>query len=34
VHVYPTIAVAIQQLAGEAAYESAQKYSRLVRSRA
>jgi pyruvate/2-oxoglutarate dehydrogenase complex dihydrolipoamide dehydrogenase (E3) component len=34
VHVYPTIALAIQQIAGEAAYASAQKYARLVRSRA
>ncbi len=34
VHVYPTIAVAVQQIAGEAAYASAQKYARLVRSRA
>lgn len=34
VHVYPTIALAIQQIAGEAAYESAQKYSWLVRFRA
>ena len=34
VHVYPTIAIAIQQIAGEAAYASAQRYSRLVRSRA
>jgi pyruvate/2-oxoglutarate dehydrogenase complex dihydrolipoamide dehydrogenase (E3) component len=32
VHVYPTIAVAIQQLAGEASYASAEKYSWLVRS--
>ncbi|MDX6676936.1 MAG: hypothetical protein QOE31_988 [Solirubrobacteraceae bacterium] len=32
VHVYPTIAVAIQQIAGEAAYASAQRYSWLVRS--
>ncbi len=34
VHVYPTLAVAIQQLAAEAAYENAQKYRFLVRSRA
>ena len=34
VHVYPTIAIAVQQIAGEAAYASAQRYSRLVRSRA
>jgi len=33
VHVYPTIAIAIQQVAGEAAYASAEKYSWLVRSR-
>ena len=33
VHVYPTIALAIQQLAGEAAYESARRFSWLVRSR-
>jgi pyruvate/2-oxoglutarate dehydrogenase complex dihydrolipoamide dehydrogenase (E3) component len=32
VHVYPTIAIAIQQVAGEAAYASAEKYSWLVRS--
>jgi len=32
VHVYPTIALAIQQVAGEAAYASAEKYSWLVRS--
>ena len=32
VHVYPTIAIAIQQIAGEAAYASAEKYSWLVRS--
>jgi pyruvate/2-oxoglutarate dehydrogenase complex dihydrolipoamide dehydrogenase (E3) component len=34
VHVYPTIAIAIQQVAGEAAYASAEKLSWLVRSRA
>ena len=34
VHVYPTIALAIQQLAGEAAYESARRLSWMVRSRA
>jgi pyruvate/2-oxoglutarate dehydrogenase complex dihydrolipoamide dehydrogenase (E3) component len=34
VHVYPTIAIAIQQIAGEAAYASAEKYSWLVRSKA
>ncbi len=34
VHVYPTIALAIQQLAGEASYESAARLSWLVRSRA
>jgi len=34
VHVYPTIALAIQQLAGEAAYESARRMRWLVRSRA
>jgi pyruvate/2-oxoglutarate dehydrogenase complex dihydrolipoamide dehydrogenase (E3) component len=34
VHVYPTIALAIQQIAGEASYASAEKYSWLVRSRA
>jgi pyruvate/2-oxoglutarate dehydrogenase complex dihydrolipoamide dehydrogenase (E3) component len=34
VHVYPTIALAIQQIAGEAAYGSAQRLSWLVRSRA
>ena len=34
VHVYPTIAIAIQQIAGDAAYASAEKYSWLVRSRA
>ena len=33
VHVYPTLAIAIQQLAAEAAYEDAQKYRFLVRSR-
>jgi pyruvate/2-oxoglutarate dehydrogenase complex dihydrolipoamide dehydrogenase (E3) component len=32
VHVYPTLAIAIQQLAGEAAFEGAQKYRWLVRS--
>ncbi|MGI8731595.1 MAG: dihydrolipoyl dehydrogenase family protein [Solirubrobacteraceae bacterium] len=32
VHVYPTIALAIQQIASEASYESAEKYSWLVRS--
>jgi pyruvate/2-oxoglutarate dehydrogenase complex dihydrolipoamide dehydrogenase (E3) component len=32
VHVYPTIGIATQQLAGEAAYEGAQKYRWLVRS--
>ena len=32
VHVYPTIAIAIQQIAGEASYASAEKYSWLVRS--
>ena len=32
VHVYPTIAIAIQQLAGDAAYASAEKLSWLVRS--
>ncbi len=31
VHVYPTIALAIQQIAGEAAYASAEKFSWLVR---
>ena len=31
VHVYPTIALAIQQLAGEAAYASAERYRWLVR---
>jgi pyruvate/2-oxoglutarate dehydrogenase complex dihydrolipoamide dehydrogenase (E3) component len=34
VHVYPTISLAIQQIAGEAAYASAQRYSWLVRSKA
>jgi pyruvate/2-oxoglutarate dehydrogenase complex dihydrolipoamide dehydrogenase (E3) component len=34
VHVYPTIALAIQQIAGEAAYASAERYSWLVRSKA
>ena len=34
VHVYPTISIGIQQLAGEASYESAQKYKWLVRSSA
>ena len=34
VHVYPTIALAIQQLAGEASYEAAQRYRWLVRSKA
>jgi pyruvate/2-oxoglutarate dehydrogenase complex dihydrolipoamide dehydrogenase (E3) component len=34
VHVYPTIALAIQQLAGEAAYERAGRLRWLVRSRA
>jgi pyruvate/2-oxoglutarate dehydrogenase complex dihydrolipoamide dehydrogenase (E3) component len=34
VHVYPTIALAIQQTASEAAYASAQRLSWLVRSRA
>jgi pyruvate/2-oxoglutarate dehydrogenase complex dihydrolipoamide dehydrogenase (E3) component len=34
VHVYPTIALAIQQIAGEAAYAAAQRYAWLVRSRA
>jgi pyruvate/2-oxoglutarate dehydrogenase complex dihydrolipoamide dehydrogenase (E3) component len=34
VHVYPTIALAIQQIAGEAAYASAQRLSWLVRSHA
>jgi hypothetical protein len=32
VHVYPTLAIAIQQLAGEAAFEGATKYRWLVRS--
>ncbi len=34
VHVYPTIALAIQQLAGEASYEAAQRLRWLVRSKA
>jgi pyruvate/2-oxoglutarate dehydrogenase complex dihydrolipoamide dehydrogenase (E3) component len=34
VHVYPTIAIAIQQIAGEAAYASAERFSWLVRSKA
>ena len=34
VHVYPTISVAIQQIAGEAAYASAERFSWLVRSHA
>jgi pyruvate/2-oxoglutarate dehydrogenase complex dihydrolipoamide dehydrogenase (E3) component len=34
VHVYPTISLAIQQIAGEAAYASAERYSWLVRSKA
>ncbi len=34
VHVYPTIALAIQQLAAEASYEAARRYRWLVRSRA
>lgn len=34
VHVYPTLSIGIQQLAGEASYESAQKYRWLVRSTA
>lgn len=34
IHVYPTIALAIQQLAGEASYASARRYRWLVRSRA
>lgn len=33
VHVYPTIALAIQQIAGDAAYADAERYRRLVRSR-
>lgn len=33
VHVYPTIALGIQQLAGAASYDAARKYHRLVRSR-
>jgi pyruvate/2-oxoglutarate dehydrogenase complex dihydrolipoamide dehydrogenase (E3) component len=32
VHVYPTIALAVQQIASDAAYETAEKYSWLVRS--
>jgi pyruvate/2-oxoglutarate dehydrogenase complex dihydrolipoamide dehydrogenase (E3) component len=31
VHVYPTIALAIQQLAGQASYEAARRFGRLVR---
>jgi pyruvate/2-oxoglutarate dehydrogenase complex dihydrolipoamide dehydrogenase (E3) component len=31
IHVYPTLATSIQQLAGDAAFESAQRYSFLVR---
>jgi pyruvate/2-oxoglutarate dehydrogenase complex dihydrolipoamide dehydrogenase (E3) component len=34
VHVYPTIALAIQQVAAQAAYADAQRYRRFVRSRA
>lgn len=34
VHVYPTIALAIQQIAAQASYAKAQRYRRLVRSRA
>ncbi len=34
VHAYPTIALAIQQVAAEASYATAEKYSWLVRSRA
>jgi len=34
VHVYPTFAIGLQQLAGEAAYESARRLGWLVRSRA
>ena len=34
VHVYPTIALTIQQIAGEASYASARRLSWLVRSRA
>lgn len=34
VHVYPTLSTAVGQLAGEAAYESAQRYRWLVRSSA
>ena len=33
VHVYPTLSIGVQQLAGEASYASAQKYRWLVRSR-
>jgi hypothetical protein len=32
VHVYPTIALAVQQIAGEASYAAAARYSWLVRS--
>ena len=32
VHVYPTLSIAVQQLAGEASYENAQRYRWLVRS--
>jgi dihydrolipoamide dehydrogenase len=31
IHVYPTLATTVQQLAGDAAFESAQRYSWLVR---
>jgi hypothetical protein len=34
VHVYPTIALAIQQVAAQASYAKAQRYRRFVRSRA
>ncbi len=34
VHVYPTIAVAIQQIAAQASYAKAQRYRRFVRTRA
>jgi pyruvate/2-oxoglutarate dehydrogenase complex dihydrolipoamide dehydrogenase (E3) component len=34
VHVYPTIALAIQQIAAQASYAKAQRYRRFVRSRA
>lgn len=34
VHVYPTYSIGIQQLAGNAAYESARRYRLLVRSKA